>query len=595
MMSKIGLKLTASYILVIVVATLILGLLFAGTARRFLFAEKQRELVRKGKQLGQTVIGFFTGEIPAATGEKILEVTGQYLEAKIMVLDRKGRRLAMTPGIGRRGALLSRADFTRVISGETVVRRGYNPILEVDAIFVGTPVHTQSGQIAGAVFLIAPLTVMGGLISGLWRLGAFAALIGFAFALLLTLYLSRTISAPILKLKAAAAAMAKGNFKVRVPSGSDEIGALAAAFNLMADKLGKSMAALNREKHKVERILADLAEGVLAVEPDGTPMFINNKARELFGEPDFPSFDAFPAVQDLIRTVVETRRSERTEMELRENTAILAHASPLLDGVQLWGVIVVFQDISALRQVEKLRKQLNADLAHELRAPLTIIQGQTEALLDGVIEEEAEKRKYLRDILGEAVRLSEMVRALLEIAHFDRGAKALNNHVFCLKTLVVSLAEKYQAIAKKKKINLTTILPTTNSLLLVEADETRIGQVLRNFLDNALRYTPPGEEVLIRLQAQDTTVQVEVTDHGPGIPKAEQPLIWERFYKVNKARTTGEAGVGLGLAIAKEIIQATGGEIWVKSTEGQGATFGFSLPRISSPPPSDHYPSPNSG
>ncbi|WP_231133178.1 HAMP domain-containing sensor histidine kinase [Capillibacterium thermochitinicola] len=594
-MNKIGLKLTASYILVIVVATLVLGLLFAGTARRFLFAEKQRELVRKGKQLGQTVIGFFTGEISAATGEKILEVTGQHLEAKILVLDRQGRRLAMTPGLGLRGALLSRVDFARVIKGETVVRRGYNPILGVNAIFVGTPVQTKGGQIVGAVFLIAPLTAMSGLISGLWRLGAFAALIGFAFALLLALYLSRTISAPILRLQAAAAAMAKGNFNVRVPFGSDEIGALAAAFNRMADELGKSMAALNREKHKVERILADLAEGVLAVEPNGTLMFINNKARELFGEPAALSFEAFPAIQDLIGKVVETHRPERTELNLREDTAILAHTSPLLDGEQLWGIIVVFQDITALRQVEKLRKQLNADLAHELRAPLTIIQGQTEALLDGVIEEEAEKQKALRDILGETVRLSEMVRALLEIAHLDRGPQALNKRVFCLKTLVVSLAEKYQAIAKKKKITLTTILPAGDNFLLVEADEARIGQVIRNFLDNALRYTPPGEEVLIRLQAQDDTVQVEVTDRGPGIPEAEQPLIWERFYKVNKARTAGEGGVGLGLAIAKDIIQATGGEIWVKSTEGKGATFGFSLPRLSSPPPPDHCPSPNSG
>ncbi|HBL36657.1 MAG TPA: two-component sensor histidine kinase, partial [Firmicutes bacterium] len=294
------------------------------------------------------------------------------------------------------------------------------------------------------------------------------------FALLLALYLSRTISAPILKLKAAAAAMAQGNFKVRVPSGSDEIGALATAFNLMAAELGK---------------------------------------------------------------------------------------------------------------VEKLRKQLSADLAHELRAPLTIIQGQTEALLDGVIEEEAEKEKFLRDILGETVRLSEMVRALLEIAHLDRGAKALNKQVFSLKTLIVSLAEKYQAIAKEKNINLTTILPPTDDLLLVEADEARIGQVVRNFLDNALRYTPPGKEVLIRLQAQDTSVQIEITDHGPGIPAAEQPLIWERFYKVNKARTAGEGGVGLGLAIAKEIIQASGGQIWVKSAEGKGATFGFSLPRTSPPAP----------
>ena len=595
MSNKIGLKLTASYILIIMIATLILGLFFAASARRFLFAEKQRELLRKGQQLGQTVIGLFTGEMPPETAEKILEVTGNYLEARIMILDARGRRLAMTPGIGRRGARLSRADFSQVIAGRTIVRRGYNPILDVDAIFVGAPVKTQTGQIAGAVFLIAPLTIVGRLINGLWQLVALAALIGIAIALLVALYLSQSISAPIIKLKEAAVAMAEGNFQIRVGHRSDEIGELAAAFNVMSERLGQSIEALRREKHKSERMLAELSEGVLAVNKDGKIMFINDKARELLGlntamgacseqppttgdDPDLLTKESFPTLRRLINTVVQTKLSESTEINLREKVTILAHASPLLDGDLLWGIILVFQDISALRNVELMRKQLIADLSHELRAPLTIIRGQTEALLDGVIEQEETKRAYLQDILGETLRLSEMVRDLLEIAHLDRGALALQKQDFCLKSLVTSLCEKYQPIASKKKLTLAADLQTAQDDLIVHADQTRIEQVIRNFLDNAVRFTPPGGQVLIRLQEQETSVIVEVSDTGLGIPLAEQALIWERFYKVNKARTAGEGGVGLGLAIAKEIVRSSGGEIWVKSEEGKGAIFGFSLP-----------------
>lgn len=211
--------------------------------------------------------------MPPETVDKILEVTGNYLEAKIMVLDPRGRRLAITPGIGKRGAHLSRVDFSQVISGQTVVRRGYNAILEVDAIFVGTPVKTKTGQIAGAVFLIAPLTVVGSLINGLWQLVALAALIGVAISLLVALYLSKSISAPIIKLKAAAVAMAEGNFQIKVGHRSDEIGELADAFNLMSDRLGQSMDALRREKvtilaHASPLLDEDLLWGIIVVFQD---------------------------------------------------------------------------------------------------------------------------------------------------------------------------------------------------------------------------------------------------------------------------------------------------------------------------------------
>jgi len=597
MKNKIGVKLTASYIVIILVATLILGLFFAAAARRFLFAEKQRELVRKGQQLGQTVIGLFTGEMPPETAEKILEVTGNYLEARIIIMDASGRRLAMTPGLGWRWARLSRADFSQVISGRTIVRRGYNPILEVEAIFVGTPVKTQTGQITGAVFLIAPLTIVGRVINGLWQLVALASLIGIVIALLVALYLSQSISTPIIKLKEAAVAMAEGNFRIRVGHRSDEIGELAEAFNVMSHRLGQSIEALRREKHKSERMLAELSEGVLAVDEKRRIMFINEKARELLGlkpvtatgsaqdpaaggEPDLLTMESFPDLRGLINTVAERKTSESAEINLQEKVTVLVHATPLLDGDLLWGIILVFQDISALRNLEMMRKQLIADLSHELRAPLTIIRGQTEALLDGVIEEEATKQTYLLNILEETLRLSKMVRDLLEIAHLDRGALVLQKQDFCLKSLVASLSEKYRPIAGEKKIKLAADFQTAQDHLIVHADPARIEQVIRNLLDNAVRFTPPGGQVLIRLQKQENAATVEVCDTGPGIPKEEQPLIWERFYKVNKARTAGEGGVGLGLAIAKEIVRSSGGQIWVKSEEGKGAIFGFSLPII---------------
>jgi two-component system sensor histidine kinase ResE len=578
---KISVKLLISYVFILAVGVLILGFFFAGTAKRFLYEEKERELLRKGGQIGLTVIGLFNGQLQPETAAKILTVTGTSLGAKVMVVNHCGKILAMTPGLRRWRIGLRASDYQQVLAGGTITRQGKTPYWAHEVIFVGTPVTHNNGQVAGGVFLFAPLATLGVLISGLKKLVAAAALIGICGSFLLAVFFSRTITAPLVKLKKAATRMTEGDFNIRVAEPDDEIGELGKAFNTMAASLDRNVTALKREKAKSERMLADMSEGVLAVDVANEVLFMNSKAGGLLkmeNEADWRRREYLQPMRELATSVIRTGVAGSAELILADKTWVLGHASPLGEAGNFWGTIIVLQDVSELRRVENMRRQLIADLSHELRTPLTVIRGRTEALLDQVIDDEATKEEYLRGIQAETVRLSDMVRDLLEMARLENAPHLLATEVFCLKKMADAIVRQYGQLGAAKAIRLETEGLDLSDQGPVRADAGRIGQVLRNFLDNAFRYA--RTRIIVRVKEDADTVALEVEDDGPGIPEAEQPLVWERFYKVNKARTAGAGGVGLGLGIAREIITASGGRIWLTSEVGRGTVFGFMLPKV---------------
>jgi two-component system sensor histidine kinase ResE len=578
---KIGVKLLISYVIILTVEVLILGFFFSKAAKHFLYNEKKRELLHKGGQIGSTIIGLFNSKLQPATAGKILSLTDTSLEAKIMVLNSKGEIIAATPGLHHMGLGLVEFDYKRVLAGQNVFRQGKNPHLGFDIIFVGTPVRRHNGVVVGGVFLFAPLSAPDFILSGLRKLGLIVALIGLFCSILLAVFLSRTITLPLINLKNAATGMAKGDFNIRVAEPNDEIGELGKAFNSMAESLGHNVAALKREKIKIERMLADMSEGVLTVDAANKILFMNSKAGELLKmdhEGDWLRQKNLFPLKKLAASVMQTGAADSAELMMADKTWVLGHASPLGDSENFWGTIIVLQDISELRRVENMRKQLITDLSHELRTPLTLIRGRTEALLDKVIDDEATKEEYLRGIHAETIRLGNMVRDLLEMARLENDPHLLRPEVFCLKKLANAIVRQYTQLSKVKGIHLEMEEIILNDTAPVLADIGQIGQVLRNFLDNAFRYAKT--QIIVRLKVDESMVALEVEDDGPGIPAAEQSLVWERFYKVNKARTGGENGMGLGLAIAKEIITSSGGRIWLTSTKGQGSIFGFMLPKI---------------
>jgi len=261
--------------------------------------------------------------------------------------------------------------------------------------------------------------------------------------------------------------------------------------------------------------------------------------------------------------------SRRVEVKSQDEIGLLADSLNTL-------AAELQEKISALERLDETRREFVANVSHELRTPLSIIQGYTEALMDGMAGTEAERTKYLAEVHEEILRLRRLVTEILDLRKIEAGGVELKRQSISLEHLAGKVYGQFYALAENKQI--TVSLDFAPGLYTVNADPDRIRQVLINLLDNAVRATPPGGRVKVELSEYGDTVQVSVIDSGPGIPREEQPLIWERFYKVDKSRTRTGGGTGLGLAIARQIIEAHGGSIGVSSKPGQGSTFYFTIP-----------------
>ncbi len=262
--------------------------------------------------------------------------------------------------------------------------------------------------------------------------------------------------------------------------------------------------------------------------------------------------------------------SRRVEVKSQDEIGLLAHSLNTL-------AAELQEKITALERLDQTRREFVANVSHELRTPLSIIQGYTEALMDGMAGTETERNKYLAEVHEEILRLRRLVTEILDLRKIEAGVVELKRQTISLDHLASQVYGQFQALAEDKQI--TSSLEFAPGSYTVRADADRIRQVLINLLDNAVRATPPGGRVKVELAEYEDTVQVSVTDTGPGIPPEEQPLIWERFYKVDKSRSRTGGGTGLGLAIARQIIEAHGGLIGVSSKPEQGSTFYLSLPR----------------
>lgn len=262
--------------------------------------------------------------------------------------------------------------------------------------------------------------------------------------------------------------------------------------------------------------------------------------------------------------------SRRVEAKSKDEIGLLAESlNSLATELQ--------EKIDALERLDRTRREFVANVSHELRTPLSIMQGYTEALIDGMAESEADRQKYLGNIHEEILRLRRLVTEILDLRKIEAGRLEMEIKEVSLPDIARRVVYKLQSLAEEKNISVSQNF--SPKLPAAHADPDRLEQVFINLLDNALRVTPDGGKIEIAIKALKEKLQISISDTGPGIPPEEQPLIWERFYKVDKSRTRIGGGTGLGLAIVKEIVEAHGGSIEVLSHPGAGTIFVFTLPQ----------------
>ncbi len=575
-------KLTASHLGLIIITVIALAMLFSYLITDYFYRTREAELVNKGFEVGMLMEEYFSGLRSGTTMEYTLEGVSLMLDAHILAIDSRGRVIAVTHRFRRwmDESLAEMLDFGKVLENQVEVKRGYHSLFDGPMISAGIPIGS-SDNILGAVFLFSSVQIIDEMASSVRTIMLYAGLGAGLIAIFVGVILSRSIAKPLVEMKHAVGKMTKGDFDVKVKRGSkDEVDELAKAFNTLSLSLKHSITELSHEKDKLEHIVKNMSEGVLAVDSDNRIVLTNSKASQMLNIPEkiglpLPTSDVFKEICKIIENVKDTGEEEIAEVHLPSGTALLVYGSPLSE--QGEGVVLVLHDITELNEAEKLRQEFVGNISHELRAPLTIIQGYAEAILDKVAKDTDTENRYLLNILNESKRLNKLVSELLDLSQIQAGGKQPVKIKISLKQIISRVLDTFEGKSQEKELEF--LLDIDKDLPKIEVDPDMIHQLLVNLISNATRYSPKKGIIKIAAGVKGDYIEVSISDNGPGISEQNIHRIWERFFKGDPGRSRDESGTGLGLAIVKTIVEAHGGKVSAESVEGEGATFKVLLPK----------------
>lgn len=432
-----------------------------------------------------------------------------------------------------------------------------------------------------AVLFIEPLTTVHGIIRDIQRTLLNATGLAIAVVTVMGLALARTITQPIQEVTSKAEQLADGNFNISIRVRSqDEIGRLAQVFNYLTDQLRKSLLDMANEKSKLEAILSYMSNGVIALDGQGRLLHINPRAKELLalndagGSEDVLSALQLGTAQDVISSAPGTRD---LVLAYPEDIVLKAYIAPIkTTEEQQNGVVVVLQDMTEQTRLDQMRRDFVANVSHELRTPIHTIINYVETLMDGALHDQNVAGQFLTVVYEEADRMGRLVQDLLTLSALDSRRETTKWSLVYLDELVVEVADRMVVAAKQNGLRLYTSL--LDDVPPVMANRDQVEQVLVNIVSNAIKYTPAGGDVTVSIKLEAAEVEVQVRDTGMGIPKEDLPRIFERFYRVDKARSRQLGGTGLGLSIAQQIIDAHDGHIRIESEVGKGTLVAFALP-----------------
>ncbi len=470
----------------------------------------------------------------------------------------------------------------------------FSPTLGRQMMYVAVALREQNAPVA-VVRVASPLTQVDHALHSIYVHILWAGLAVAAVTAVLSLLLSRRISRPVAAIEQVARRFAGGEMDVRVPTpDSVELAALADSLNKMAAQLGERITTITEQRNELGAVLSSMAEGVLAVDSKGHVVSVNPATALLLGiDPlqvqNRPMEEVIRNVdlQEFVRQTLAGVLPGETDISLPINggRSFSLHGACLTDARgRRRGAVVVLNDMTRIRRLENIRRDFVANVSHELKTPVTSIQGFIEALVEGNIQDPAEVRKYLDIVARHASRLNAIIEDLLTLSrleeagerHGDTQGPASLRFVSGPVKPVVEEAIHLSAIkADEKHITVDLVCPDD---LEARINAPLLEQAVMNLIDNAIKYSPEGSRVRVEASRRAEEVVIAVTDEGCGIAPEHLPRIFERFYVVDKSRSRKLGGTGLGLAIVKHIMQAHGGRVSVESTPGKGSAFTMYLP-----------------
>ncbi len=440
----------------------------------------------------------------------------------------------------------------------------------------------KEGELKFVIYMVASTTIVQEKIQAMVMVIIFAVLLAIVLSVVLAFLFSNFLTKPIYLLTLKAREMAKGELDnpIEVLS-NDEIGELTSNFNSMASSLNKTLAEIASEKNKMETVITHMTDGILVFDNFGILMHKNPAAIRMLKLGNVLTFrEVFKKkIEEDYQTLLQEIEFEtrKLSVDLNEQFYSVNFAKYLDKDGTILGLICVIQDITEHKKLENMQKEFVANVSHELRTPLTTIKSYAETLLDGGVDDPMTISSFLGVINSESDRMTALVKDLLELSRIDNNKTVLEEAVIDLLRLVTKSVNNYQIHANKKNQFMSIVVDGED--FIVMGDGNRIEQVVKNLLSNAVKYSGDHAEIRVKLSSNRRYHMIEVSDTGMGIPEEDLEHIFDRFYRVDKARSRAMGGTGLGLAIAKEIMDMHKGLIKVTSLINQGTKFTLCFPK----------------
>ncbi|PKM81649.1 MAG: phosphate regulon sensor histidine kinase PhoR [Firmicutes bacterium HGW-Firmicutes-14] len=586
MFRSIKWRLTAIFFSVTAIVLFILGFYLMAAMEQYSYNNTRDKLNSYARLMARNLSGYADPGSNKGIYEEYARKAGNEINARVTIVGADGEVLG--DSFLDNDSMVNHADrpeIKQALSGKTGEAERFSSSIGEKMVYFAVPVEDQN-RVAGVVRVAIPWSeVEAGQSHIRWTIGA-AIFMALILTVLVASSFTSSIVIPLQEMTRVAEQMAEGKLETNFNTGAkNEIGTLSRALNYMSERLRDTFSQITEERNKVKAILTSMNDGVVAIDRNGCILLINPAVERMFD---------IKYENSLGKSMIEVVRNFDLERLLREaltSTASITRelqmlapdlrtfrvsTAPLTNESGVVGVVAVLRDITAFREVERMKTDFVANVSHELRTPLTSIKGFVETLLDGAMEDPVTARHFLGIINDESDRLNRLIIDLLSLSRIEAKQQEVHLVALDMKSVINNTLSVLSPQANEKKLSLDVDI--IKPLPVIRADKDMIGQLLINLVDNAVKYTPEGGGIGIRAEAWNSGVKVTVSDTGIGIPRESMPRLFERFYRVDKARSREMGGTGLGLAIVKHILEVHGGTIKVKSRLGMGSTFTFYLP-----------------